>query len=193
MARKKFTDGFEDAPPMPPDPEAQQIAFGMRAPTYVLNGDVTRVGDDLIARYPESLGWLANVRLAYLRRESKRTDNEFHPDTASGAFVRSDRERSIRPDIDAGIWVQGTFWDRFNPEQRRAWVHSLLLRFAMTPEGNIKRQRPDVAEFAQVVRIYGPWADQLRLFADGISAHGNPPPTPAAIARRSLDAQPPVN
>lgn len=187
MARKKFADRFEDAK----DPEdVTQIAMGMKAPTYVPNGDITTIANELIGRYPESLGFLANVRLIYLRRASTRTDNEFHPMSASGAFIRSDRERAIRTDVDAGIWLQGTFWDRFGIDQRRAWVHSLLLRFGMTPKGAIRLVRPDVVEFAQIARIYGPWADQLALFAEGLDAHAHPAPKPAAL--RSVPAEPPA-
>lgn len=186
MARNKsFADRFEDAS----DPEDQTvIAMGMRAPTYQPNSDIAVVASALIGRYPESLGFLTNFRLTYLRRTSSRTDNEFHPLSAAGSFIRSDRERAIRTDVDAGIWLQGTFWDRFSPEQRMAWVHSLLLRFGMTPKGALRLLRPDVVEWAQVARIYGPWADQLKLFAEGLDAHANPAPKPAAIARREAAA-----
>lgn len=189
--RKSFADKFEDAP----DPEDQTvIAMGMRAPTYQPNSDIAAVATELIGRYPEALGFLTNFRLTFLRRTSTRTDNEFHPMSASGAFIRSDRERAIRTDVDAGIWLQGTFWDRFTVDQRRAWVHSLLLRLGMTPKGALRLVRPDVAEFAQIARLYGPWADQLRLFADGLDAHSSPAPKPAAIARRESAAgsQPPI-
>ena len=187
MAKPKqlFGDKFEDAP----DPEdVTRIAMGMRAPTYTPNADITTVAEELIARYPESLGFLTNFRLIFLRRSSTRTDNEFHVMAASGSFIRSDRERAIRTDIDAGVWLQGTFWDRFDPTQRRAWVHSLLLRFAMTPKGALRLQRPDVVEWAQVARLYGPWVDQLKLFAEGLDAHAHPTPKPAAIARREAAA-----
>lgn len=190
-SKKSFADKFEDAP----DPEVQTVAFGMKSPTYAPSGDIASVANELIGRYPESLGWLVNVKLTYLRRASSRTDNEFHPMSAAGAFVRSDRERAIRTDVDAGIWLQGTFWDRFTIDQRRAWVHSLLLRFGMTPKGAIRLVRPDVVEFAQIARIYGPWADQLALFAEGLDAHANPAPKPAAVARREAAAagtQPPI-
>lgn len=182
MARNKsFADRFEDAP----DPEDQTvIAMGMRAPTYQPNSDIAAVATELIGRYPESLGFLTNFRLTYLRRSSSRTDNEFHPLSAAGSFIRSDRERAIRTDVDAGIWLQGTFWDRFSVDQRRAWVHSLLLRFGMTPKGALRLLRPDVVEWAQVARIYGPWADQLKLFQEGLDAFSHPAPRPAAITRR---------
>lgn len=188
--RKLFGDRFEDAP----DPEeVTVIPMGMRAPTYAPNADITSVANELIGRYPESLGFLTNYRLIFLRRASSRTDNEFHVMSASGAFIRSDRERAIRTDIDAGVWFQGTFWDRFSVDQRRAWVHSLLLRFGMTPKGALRLQRPDVVEWAQVARLYGPWADQLKLFAEGLHAHDHPAPKPAAIARREAEATtPPV-
>jgi hypothetical protein len=187
--RKLFGDRMEDAG----DPEdVTRIAMGMRAPTYQPNSDIASVAIELIGRYPESLGFLANFNLTYLRRSSSRTDNEFHPMSASGAFIRSDRERAIRTDVDAGIWLQGAFWDRFTIMQRRAWVHSLLLRLGMTPKGALRLVRPDVAEFAQVARIYGPWADQLKLFAEGLDSHAHPAPRPAALARREATAQPPV-
>lgn len=190
MPKKSFGDRFEDAP----DPEdVTELSMGMRASPYTPNADITSVANELIGRYPESLGFLTNFHLILLRRHSERTDNEFHPATASGAFIRSDRERAIRTDIDAGVWFQGTFWDRFTVEQRRAWTHSQLLRFGMSPKGALKLLRPDVVEWAQVVRIYGPWADQLVLFQEGLDAHAHPSPKPAAIARREAGTQPAAN
>lgn len=190
MGKKLFGDRFEDAPD--PEEPATRIPMGMRAPTYAANADLRVVADELIARYPESLGYLSSFKLIFLRRASSRTDNEFHPMSASGAFIRSDRERAIRGDVDAGLWLQGTFWDRFNPEQRRAWMHSLLLRFGMTPKGALRLLRPDVVEWAQVVRIYGPWADQLKLFAEGLDSHAHPGPRPAAMTRREQVPPPPA-
>jgi len=185
MAKKSFGDRFDDAP----DPEdVTRVPMGMRASAYQPNADITAIASSLIGRYPESLGFLTNFSLIFLRRASSRTDNEFHPMSASGPFIRSDRERSIRTDVDAGIWLQGVFWDRFTVEQRTAWVHSLLLRFGMTPKGALKLVKPDVAEFAQIARLYGPWMDQLKLFNEGLDAHANPSPKPAAIARREAAA-----
>ena len=185
MAKRKFGDRFEDAPA---SEDVTELAFGLRAPTYSPNADITRVAEDLIARFGTSLGHLQSFRIIYLRRASSRTDNEFHPLSASGAFIRSDRERAIRGDIDAGVWVQGHYWDRFDPVQRQAWLHSLLLRFGMTPKGAIRLIRPDVSEWAEVARLYGAWADQLVLFREGLVAHDRPAPTPAAIARRDAAA-----
>jgi hypothetical protein len=151
--------------------EAPPAVLGMPASAYNLNGDLAQVAGDLIASH-ETLAHLRNFALAYLRRTSQRTDNEFHVDKASGAFVRSDRERGITAAYDAGIWVQGKAWDGFDPRTRRAWVHSLLLRLQTTPTGTLKRVRPDVSEFAEVVREHGAWGDALQQLALGFDAHG---------------------
>jgi hypothetical protein len=183
---KRFSDRFEDAP------DADQLAFGLPPSTHTPDGDMTDVVNELVARYPEALGHLKNVRLIVLRRSSRRTDNEFHVESASGAFIRSDRERSIRPDIDGGIWLQGSDWDRFSPHQRRAWVHGLLLRLGLTRDGRLKKLRPEVVEWAQIVAIYGAWQDTLKLFGEGLDAHEKPGPRPAGLALRA-PAVPPVS
>jgi hypothetical protein len=191
MAKKLFGDKFEDAP----DPEdVTQIAFGMKATPYSTNGDMATVLNDLIAGFPESLGFLANVRIIVLRRASSRTDNEFHVASASGVWIRGDRERAVRADVDAGVWLQGEFWDRFNPMQRQAWLHHLLLRFTLTPKGALKLQRPDMVVWPEELRIYGAWSEQLKLGMQNFDAHEHPGPKPAAIARREAAAtSTPVN
>ena len=183
--RKLFGDKFEDAP----DPEdVTVVACGMKASPCQASADMTTVVDDLIGRFPESLGFLKNVRLIVLRRASSRTDNEFHPAAASGVWIRSDKERAVRADIDAGVWLQGEFWDRFNPLQRQAWLHHLLLRFTLTPKGALKLQRPDLVVWPEELRIYGAWSEQLKLGMQSWDAHEHPSPKPAAIARREAEA-----
>lgn len=182
MPRKK-TYGFKDAPT-----EGEQIALGMPASTYALNGDVTEVAERLIRNHPEQLGHLLNFQLCFLRRSSSRTDDEFHPATAGGAFIRSDRERGITGSFDGGVWVQGKWWDRFTPEQRMAWIHSYLLRLGIAPRGGkLKMLRPDVIEWASVVRIYGSWSQQLVLFQDGLDAHQGPGGTVDTTAAKTGD------
>ena len=188
MAKKSFADRFEDAPD--PEDEATQIAFGMRASPYSANSDMAAVVHDLIGRFGPSLGFLKNVRLAVLRRASKRTDNEFHVASASGVWIRNDKERAIRGDVDAGVWLDGDAWDRLNVTQRQAWVHHLLLRFTLTPKGALKLQRPDVMAWPEELKIYGAWSDQLKLGFQGLDASvpGHRPPAPP---RREQPAAPP--
>lgn len=183
--RKLFGDRFDDAPE--PEAEATQIAFGMRATPYSPNSDMTVVVNDLIGRFQASLGFLVNVRLIVLRRASQRTDNEFHVTSASGVWIRGDRERAIRGDVDAGLWLDGEAWDRFNPMQRQAWLHHLLLRFTLTPKGALKLQRPDVMAWPEELKVYGAWSDQLKLGFQGLDDN-RPGPRPAAIARREAEA-----
>lgn len=189
MAKKLFGDRLEDAP----DPEVTVVAFGMKATPYHSSSDIASVVHDLIGRFPESLGFLSNVRLIVLRRSSDRTDNEFHVSAASGVWIRSDKERAVRADVDAGVWVQGDFWDRFDPMQRQAWLHHLLLRFTLTPKGALKLQRPELVAWPDELRIYGAWSEQLKLGMQGFDAHEHPGPKPAAIARREAAAASAVN
>ena len=183
--RKLFGDRFEDAPE--PESEVTQIAFGMRATPYSPNSDMATVVHDLIGRFEASLGFLKNVRLAVLRRASTRTDNEFHVASASGVWIRNDKERAIRGDVDAGVWLDGDAWDRLNPTQRQAWLHHLLLRFTLTPKGALKLQRPEVMAWPEELKVYGAWSDQLKLGFQGLDAN-TPGPKPAAIARREAAA-----
>ena len=165
--RKKFIDGFEDAP----DPE--QLEFGMPPSTYALSSDVAEVGNRLIANYEDQLGYLTNFRLGFLLRTSQRTDNEFDVQGAGGAFIRGDRERGLYPGFDGGVWVQARWWNAFTPLQRQAWIHGYLLRLGIAPRGGrLRMLRPDVIEWAAIARLYGPWVEQLKLFAQGLDDHG---------------------
>lgn len=180
-------NGFEDEP--------DQLVFGMPPSTYALNSDIAVIAGELIAQYPEQLGHLTNFTLAYLRRSSSRVDNDFHVESASGSFIRSDRERAIFAGFDGGVWVQGKAWDNFAPPQRRAWVHSLLLRLGVAPKGGkLKMLRPDVVEWASIVRIYGPWSEQLTLFSKAHDDHeiaGSGAAADAAVVRRVSAVPPP--
>lgn len=181
----KFTDTFEDEP---------NDLVGMPPSTYSLSSDATVVVDQLMTAYPEQLGHLRNYRIALLRRNSSRTDNEFDVQGAGGAFVRADRERGMFPGFDAGIWFQGKWWDQFTPHQRKAWLHGYLLRLGIAPKGGrLKLLRPEVVEWASVVRIYGAWQPTLELFAHGLDDHersGAGEAADGAVVRR-LSAVPP--
>lgn len=169
---KKFIDGFKDAPK---DDEPSQMVLGMPASTYSPSGDVTEVAERLIANYPVQLGYLRNFRLVFLARSSSRADNEFHVQSAGGAFIRSDRERGIDASSDGGVWVDRKVWNGFSPEQRQAWLHGYLLRLGIAPKGGrLKMLKPDVVEWASIVRIYGAWAQPLTLFGEALGEHQGP-------------------
>jgi len=142
----------------------EQLAIGMPDPGFKLDGDMTAMGERLIAENDVELGHLRNFQLRYLRRSSRRTDMEFHPAKCSGVFIRQGRERAIYAEADAGVWLMGMHWDRFDPStQRRPWLHSLLLRLQMTAEGALVLVKPDLIEWASILNRYGEWTNQLRL------------------------------
>jgi Putative phage metallopeptidase len=161
---------------------------------HTLSSDVTEVGNELIGNHPEQLGHLKNYSLVFLMRESQRTDNDFHVQSAGGAFIRSDRERGIRPDVDAGVWVQRRWWDNFSPHQRRAWVHGYLLRFGISPNGaRLRLLRPDVVEWASIAREYGVWEPTLGLFVNELDDHANGNAAPGVPKRPVALHRPPAS
>lgn len=185
MPRKKSTDAFADAP-SGDDEKDDQLKFGLPQSTYQLNSDIAVVAERVIRNYPVSLGHLVNVPLAFLRRSSRRTDEEFAVDKAGHAFIRSDRERGIDPTFQAGIWFQGNVWDKFSPDQRQAWVHHQLLHLQVTSTGKLKLTGHEAEEFADVLRVYGVWTDQLKLAFEQADAHEGP------AAKADLSVQPGV-
>src|SRR5919205_4045059 len=150
-----------------PDDDGQ-LFIGMPPSTYALNSDVAIVVERLIAYHSESLGHLANFKLACLRRSSTRTNEHFSVDKAGGSWVCGDRERGKDLRFDAGVWFQASWWDRFSPEQRQAWAFHQLCHLQMNPHGRLVRVGHDTEAFASEARIFGAWEDQLRLFAQGL-------------------------
>lgn len=171
MAKKKFTDGFEDAP----GEGAGAMPLAMPDSGYTSAGDVASVGLRLIAR-EEELRWLSEYSIAWSFRTSGQTNDEFHILSSGKVIIRGEAERSpsVRPDVDAHIWVTQRHWNSFDPQAREAWVHTLLLMIEQTAKGGLRKRRPDVVAFASVLAQYGPWADQLTLGFNAVDAFRKP-------------------
>lgn len=188
MPGKKATDSFKDAPP-----EGEQMGLGLPPSTYRLNSDIAVVAERLMTNYPERLGHLRNFRIAFLRRDTQRSDpaETFGVDRMGGVRKRSELERGIYAGMDIAVWFMATWWDRFSPEQRTAWVDHQLCHIQMTPKGLPVIVPHDVDEFATIARIYGQWDEQMVLFAESLDAYQPGGPKPGMTIRQVSATPPP--
>lgn len=146
-----------------------QMSLAMPASTYALNSEIAEVVANVVRDFPEKFAHLVNARIACLKRQSPRSEDDFGVDRSGGSFVRSDRERGIDARFDCGVWFRGRWWDQMTIEARRAWVFHQLCHLAPRPAGEgLKRIGHDVEAFADEGLHFGEWMHQLELFGDNV-------------------------
>lgn len=169
----------------------EQLTLAMPPSSYHHDSDMIALVQRVIGEHAQ-LAHLRGAKLVALRRETRRTDDSFAPDRAGGAFLRSDRERGVTSNWDAGVWMRGRWWDAMAPDQRRAWVFHLLSHLALRPGGEgLTKVGHDVEAFTDEALLFGTWEAQLSLFAENLDRHALPPVAgdarPPKKARAVLD------
>jgi predicted metallopeptidase len=116
---------------------------------------------------------LRDFRLVYLLRQVDGPLEEVHLDAIGKAFKAPGIWRDVAG-VDAGIWIDERYWQRFDARQREAIVLHELLHLEVTDKGTIKIADHDVEEFGMVVALYGAWLPRYQRFAEQLALFGTP-------------------
>ncbi len=138
---------------------------------YVESPNLATACERLIRRHPRFTD-LAGLRIAYLERLG---DPSGDGEEAAAKCVKASALWRDVAGVDAAIWVWRHIWTKLAPRAAEALSAHELTHLSVTEKGTVKLVKHDVEDFSWVVREYGPWNEQLRVFAEQLRAFDDEP------------------
>lgn len=123
---------------------------------------------ELVTQFPARFGWTKNFRLAGVivrggKPGATRTD-------VIGRFRKTPPVYHGLTGYDAVVEVAGWWWDSATLEQRSALVAHELCHGDMSEKGTLRLVKHDLEEFVFVVRQWGAWRSEVKLFGEQLEA-----------------------
>lgn len=150
---------------------AEPIPFSPDA-DYVDSPEIRQVAEGLIGRHSRFQDVDREFRVVYLERLGEPSGD------GEGVIAKCQKASPLWRDVagvDLVIWVWREVWHTFSPRQREAVVAHELCHAFVDEKGKLKLLPHDLEEFAWVVRQYGPWRDEVRIFGEQLAAFGEEP------------------
>ncbi len=154
---------------------------------YEESGIVAEVAHRLIRLFPAKFGWTSNFQLGYLLvhgSKPKTGDRD-----VAGKFRKVPPVYHGLTGLDAVVEIHAWAWNALNAEQQEALVAHELCHGSMSERGALRVEKHDLTEFHFVVRTYGAWSADIRMFDEQLAlfdANGGPYRAPTA-AQTSID------